>query len=143
MNKELREEALKNLYKELESLLKKRRSMKPGSDEYDDIDDAAKTVAKQIVDFEGLQNAITIEELKQDGEIAKNENNIEIEKIKQAVPKTRVILELTKVFAPPIMYFLAQVWGTNKSQKFEASGYQEIMNSSREIKNFLYRLIKM
>lgn len=136
------DEIKKMLENELGDLLINMKDLDATGEDYKKMETAAIAIADRIIRIEEIHNAIKIEELKQDGRIAELENNLEVESIKAKIPKTRVVLDVAKMIVPPLLYFGAEVWGINKAQKFESSGYTLIMKSSQEIRNFLSKMVK-
>lgn len=130
------------LEEELKDLLGNMKDMDPTSEEYCKTKVAANDIADRLIEIEKIRDNHSIEEMKQEGELARLANNLDVEKIKQSIPKSRIVTDAAKIVMPPLLYFLAEVWGINKAQIFERSGYTLIMKSSQEIKNFLSKMIK-
>lgn len=134
----MNDELLNTMYYELKSLLDEAKNYGTQTDDYREIMDAAYKLADRIIKIEDLQMTKSIEEMKQETEMSKLANDLQIEEMKTRVPKSKMILEMVKVFAPLITQASVAVWGVTQMNKFEETG-RYTSSMSRIVQNWIPR----
>lgn len=115
-------DALKMMYEELDALLKEAKSLDATSEEYDKIIGQANSIADRIIKLETIRSSKSIAEMNEEGEMAKLENNLAVEEVKQRVSGGKIALELTKTLVPVIIDGAIFVWGIVQTGHFEETG---------------------
>lgn len=134
----MNDEILNKMYCELKDLLDESKNYGTQTDDYREIMGEAYKLADRIIKIEDLQMTKSIEEMKQETEMSKLANDLQIEEMKTRIPKSKMILEMVKVFAPLITQASVAVWGVTQMNKFEETG-RYTSSMSRIVQNWIPR----
>lgn len=117
----MNDELLEAYKSELGAILKRMATTEPDGDNYGDLLEQANSIADRIIEIDKMKISKSMKEMEQDGNLAKCENDLEIEKEKQKISNKKMILELTRTCAPVAIECLTFLFGFDRMQRFEAT----------------------
>lgn len=106
---------------ELGQLLDRMKELDPLTDDYKMLLDRADKLAKQIVDFQRMDNEITIETMRMNEQAEKSKSDQKIEEIKSSISNRKILFELAKTLLPVLMQSAVFIWAVAQTGRYTSS----------------------